>query len=46
MKTFKEMELPEALIHTLQHMQFDKPTPIQAEAIPLALQGRDILGSW
>ncbi len=39
------MGLPEALTHTLQHMQFNKPTPIQIEAIPLALQGKDILGS-
>lgn len=39
------MGLPEALTHTLQHMQFKEPTPIQAQAIPLALQGQDILGS-
>ena len=45
MKTFQEMGLPEALTHTLQHMQFNEPTPVQAMAIPLALQGRDILGS-
>ncbi len=45
MQTFQEMNLPESLIHTLQHMQFNEPTPIQAEAIPLALTGRDILGS-
>ena len=45
MKTFQEIELPEALTHTLQHMQFNQPTPIQAQAIPLALQGQDILGS-
>lgn len=45
MKTFQEMGLPESLMHTLQHMQFNEPTPIQAEAIPLALQGKDILGS-
>ncbi len=45
MNTFKEMGLPEALTHTLQHMQFNEPTPVQAEAIPLALQGKDILGS-
>ena len=45
MNSFKEMGLPEALTHTLQHMQFNTPTPIQAEAIPLALQGQDILGS-
>ena len=45
MNAFKEMGLPEALTHTLQHMQFNEPTPIQAEAIPLALKGQDILGS-
>lgn len=45
MNNFKKMELPEALINTLQTMQFNEPTPIQAEVIPLALQGRDILGS-
>ena len=45
MNSFKEMGLPEALIHTLQRMQFYESTPIQAEAIPLALQGKDILGS-
>ncbi len=45
MKTFQEMGLPETLIHTLQHMQFNEPTPIQAKVIPLALQGKDILGS-
>ena len=45
MNKFQEMGLPEALTHTLQHMQFNEPTPIQAEAIPLALKGQDILGS-
>lgn len=45
MKTFQDMGLPEALMHTLEHMQFNEPTPIQAEAIPLALEGKDILGS-
>lgn len=45
MRTFQSMGLPEALNHTLNHMQFKDPTPIQAEAIPLALEGKDILGS-
>ena len=45
MTTFQEMGLPEALLHALERMQFHEPTPIQAEAIPLALQGCDILGS-
>ncbi len=45
MKTFQDIQLPEALTHTLEHMKFSEPTPIQAKAIPLALEGRDILGS-
>ena len=45
MKTFSEMGLPESLRHTLAHLNFVAPTPIQAEAIPIALKGNDILGS-
>ena len=45
MTTFQSMGLPESLNHTLEHMKFSEPTPIQAQAIPLALEGRDILGS-
>lgn len=43
--TFSDFALPEALNHTLAHMNFATPTPIQAQAIPLALDGRDILAS-
>jgi superfamily II DNA/RNA helicase len=45
MNTFRDMRLPEALMHTLEQMQFINPTPIQKQAIPLALDGKDILGS-
>ena len=45
MKSFQEMGFPESLTHTLQHMEFNEPTPVQAQAIPLAIEGRDILGS-
>jgi ATP-dependent RNA helicase DeaD len=45
MQHFNELGLPEALNHTLRHMQFTTPTPIQAQAIPHALMGKDILGS-
>ena len=45
MENFNILGLPEALNHTLAHMQFSKPTPIQAKAIPPALEGKDILGS-
>ncbi len=45
MENFKSLGLPESLMHCLEHMNFKVPTPIQAETIPLALQGKDILGS-
>lgn len=45
MKTFKEVGIPLPLLHRLDHIGFTTPTPIQAEAIPYALQGSDILGS-
>lgn len=45
MTNFKEFGLSERLIHTLDALGFKQATPIQAAAIPLALQGRDILGS-
>src|SRR3990167_10262769 len=33
------------VLASLERMKFETPTPIQAQAIPLALSGRDILGS-
>jgi len=45
MENFDALGLPQPLLHCLQKMQFTKPTPIQAQAIPAALEGRDILGS-
>ncbi len=45
MTGFEGMALPSALLKTLKSMHFDQPTRIQAEAIPLAMDGQDILGS-
>jgi len=45
MKSFAEMGLPEFLRHTLNHLKFDVPTQIQSVSIPIALEGKDILGS-
>jgi len=42
---FNGFGLPPKLLHSLARMKFAAPTPIQAQAIPLALQGRDILGT-
>ena len=45
MINFKEANLPQALLHRLENIGFDTPTPIQSEAIPVALKGHDILGT-
>ena len=45
MQNFNELNLPAALRASLTAMNFNTPTPIQAQAIPLALEGCDILGS-
>ena len=41
---FEELGLPEQIIATLNSLGYKKPTPIQAEAIPPLLAGRDLLG--
>ncbi|NRB14896.1 MAG: DEAD/DEAH box helicase [Rhizobiales bacterium] len=45
MSNYSDLDLPEALQHTLAAMEFTKMTPIQESAIPVALEGQDILGS-
>jgi len=45
MQTFNDAAIPMPLFHRLEQIGFEKPTPIQAEAIPLALEGADILGT-
>ena len=45
MENFQSLGLPEVLLKSLKDMGFITPTPIQAQAIPVALEGRDILGS-
>ncbi|MEM1024093.1 MAG: DEAD/DEAH box helicase [Myxococcota bacterium] len=41
---FKELGLAPALLKTLARLGYETPTPIQAQTIPAALDGRDILG--
>lgn len=43
--TFSDFDLPDAIHAALAKMKYETPTKIQAMAIPVALQGRDILGS-
>lgn len=45
MENFETLGLPSVLMQALAHLKFTTPTPIQAAAIPHALEGRDILGS-
>jgi ATP-dependent RNA helicase DDX56/DBP9 len=41
---FESLNLDPRLRQALIKEQFTKPTPVQAKAIPLALEGKDILG--
>lgn len=45
MDNFKAFGLPEALLENLDRLGISTPTPIQMNAIPIALNGEDILGS-
>lgn len=45
MTSFLELNLPAALLENLARMQYSTMTPVQAEALPPALAGRDILAS-
>ncbi len=45
MQDFNSLGLSQNLLTSLTKMGFATPTPIQSQAIPPALQGRDILGS-
>ncbi len=44
MTTFRDLGLNEALLSALDQAGFETPTPIQDRAIPVALQGSDVLG--
>ena len=45
METFTELNLNPSLMQSITRMHFKIPTPIQAQAIPPALLGKDILGT-
>ncbi|HSM37109.1 MAG TPA: DEAD/DEAH box helicase, partial [Longimicrobiales bacterium] len=42
---FATLGLREDLLRSIQAMGFTRPTPVQAQAIPLALEGRDVIAS-
>ena len=42
--TFNELNLPEELTKVVAEMGYEVPSPIQAQTIPLLLDGKDVLG--
>jgi ATP-dependent RNA helicase DeaD len=42
--SFRQLELPDFLLQALQDVGYENPTPIQSQAIPPLLAGRDLLG--
>ena len=43
-KTFEEFDLDAKLLRAITEMGFEQPSPIQAKAIPVILEGKDIVG--
>jgi superfamily II DNA/RNA helicase len=44
MTKFSDLELDPRVLKAVEEAGYETPTPIQAQAIPFALQGRDVLG--
>ncbi len=44
LKTFGDIQLSKPLLQALSEMGFEEPSPIQREAIPVALHGVDLIG--
>ncbi len=42
--TFQELEVKQSILKALADMGFEQPTPIQEKTIPVALEGRDLIG--
>ncbi|WP_100656220.1 DEAD/DEAH box helicase [Alteromonas flava] len=42
--SFRDLKLPETILQALEKVGYEKPSPIQAESIPLLLEGHDLLG--
>ncbi len=45
MTSFSDLNLSPKALHALDRAGFEHPTPIQAQAIPPALAGRDVIGT-
>jgi len=45
MESFNLLKIENSLKNSINRIKFKEPTPIQAQAIPVALEGKDILGT-
>ena len=43
--TFAALKLHDALLAALNEAGYTEPTPVQAQAIPIALEGKDLMAS-
>ena len=41
---FDELELDAAILRAVKEMGFEEATAIQSQAIPVALEGKDVIG--
>ena len=41
---FNQLGLKDSIVKVLNEVGYETPSPIQAQTIPLLLQGRDVLG--
>ena len=41
---FEDMQLSKKVLNAVRDMGFEEPSPIQAQTIPLALEGHDVIG--
>ncbi len=44
-KSFADLGLSQKALHALERAGFEHPTPVQAQAIPPALDGKDVIGT-
>ena len=44
-RTFEELGLSQAALRSVGNMGYDQPTPVQAQAIPAVLEGRDVMAA-
>jgi ATP-dependent RNA helicase DeaD len=45
MENFQSLGVSDTILQSLERLKFNEPTPIQSQAIPVALEGKDIIAS-